>query len=91
MKKNLDKNNYTEIKIEIASFRLLEGAGLAIREKRLRMGMSQVDFAKKIGMTNEWICKIEKGTAPVIKRATWIKISEALNIKADLPELLESI
>jgi len=35
--------------------------GAVIRDKRLRLGLSQADLARKVGVGRQWIVEVEKG------------------------------
>ena len=53
--------------------------GNVIKVKRIQNGMSGIEFAKKIGISNVTLCKIEKGKEnPSLK--TLKKVSDAFGI-----------
>jgi UDP-N-acetylglucosamine 1-carboxyvinyltransferase len=52
--------------------------GLALREMRLRAGLSQRELAERIGSTQSAIARMEKGEAEP-KFGTLGKLAEALN------------
>ena len=53
--------------------------GAVIRDKRLRLGLSQADLARKVGVGRQWIVEVEKGKsgAPL---ALILRTLEALGI-----------
>ncbi|MGB6876489.1 MAG: helix-turn-helix domain-containing protein [Candidatus Acidiferrales bacterium] len=66
---------------EEASMRLRTAVdfGAVIRDKRLRLGLSQADLARKVGVGRQWIVEVEKGKsgAPL---ALILRTLEALGI-----------
>lgn len=49
-----------------------------LKSERVKRGIKQGDFAKKIGITPQHLCRIEKGEVE-LKRSLMIKIAEELN------------
>ena len=60
--------------------------GIAIRQARLKKGISQMEFSKLIGIGNEWLCRIENGNANNTSINTMLKIAEYLetDLKIDI-------
>lgn len=59
----------------------LQSFGLKVKEARNKANLSQKELGEKIGITHEWVCKIEKGKAKVISMPLIDKISEVLDMK----------
>lgn len=56
------------------------GEGLTIKEKREQLGISQKALAKKIGISQSFLCDIEQGRCkPSIDTA--IKLAKELKVK----------
>jgi len=53
--------------------------GIALKGVRLRLGLTQVEMAKKIGITQGDLSKMEKGERPLGKNMA-LKIGKALKI-----------
>jgi len=58
----------------------LKSFGLKVKEERTKAKMTQKDLAEKVGISHEWLCKIEKGKASVISMTLIDKISDALDM-----------
>ena len=54
--------------------------GSKLKAKRLQMGFTQLELAKKIGVSESYICQIEKGKMVSIKQLE--KIAHVLRCKA---------
>lgn len=55
--------------------------GRAIKTARTKAGLSQLGLAKKSGISQEWLCRIEGGHR-VPETGTIIKLARALGIQA---------
>lgn len=60
---------------------LLQSFGVKVKEARTKAKMTQKELADKVGISHEWVCKIEKGKAKVISMTLIDKISNALDMK----------
>lgn len=49
-----------------------------LKSERVKRGIKQGDFAKKIGITPQHLCRIEKGDVE-LKKSLMIKIAKALD------------
>ena len=50
-----------------------------IKKGRMELGYSQVEFADKLGITNDWLSRLENGKAYPSRKLA-LKISKELNI-----------
>ena len=53
--------------------------GAAIRDRRLRAGLTQAALARRVGVGRQWIVKVEKGK-PGVPLALILRALDALNI-----------
>lgn len=53
--------------------------GAAIRDRRLRAGLTQAVLARRVGVGRQWIVKVEKGK-PGVPLALILRAFDALNI-----------
>lgn len=73
----------------------LQSFGVKVKEARTKAKMTQKELAEKVGITHEWVCKIEKGKAKVISMTLIDKISNSLDMKMtwtvvdDLSQMVE--
>jgi transcriptional regulator with XRE-family HTH domain len=73
----------------------LQGFGLKVKEARNKAKLSQKELADKVGITHEWVCKIEKGKAKVISITLIDKICDSLDMNItwsvvdDLPKKIQ--
>jgi len=58
--------------------------GLAVRKKRLQLGLTQKELAEKLSITHEWVNKIENGKANKISLDLVFKLHEELDIESNL-------
>lgn len=55
--------------------------GKAVKSERLIRKLTQKELAIKVGVSHEWICKIEKGKVNTISLNLIQKIKDILDIK----------
>ena len=55
--------------------------GEKVKFFRLQKKLTQKELASKIGITHEWVCKIERGKANNITFSLLISISKNLDVK----------
>lgn len=55
--------------------------GEKVKFFRLQKKLTQKELASKIGITHEWVCKIERGKAKNITFSLLISISKNLDVK----------
>jgi transcriptional regulator with XRE-family HTH domain len=55
--------------------------GEKIKFFRLQKKLTQKELALKIGITHEWVCKIERGKAKNITFSLLVSISKNLDVK----------
>jgi transcriptional regulator with XRE-family HTH domain len=75
----------------------LQQYGDSVRKARKEAKLTQKQLADKVGITHEWICKIEKGKANAISSSLMESIAKALDMKFgftvitdDVQEFVES-
>ena len=67
------------LRLERSNIKEEGGDSLNIKEKRERLGISQKEFAEKVGISQSFLCDIEQGRSkPSIDTA--IKIAQVLNV-----------
>ena len=64
--------SYTELLIDF---------GQKVKNERQKRKLTQKELGNLLGITHEWLCKIEKGRVPTISLQLYHKISEKLNVK----------
>lgn len=69
---NLSENNSKEF---ISKF------GEVVKKQRLSKNLTQKELAEKLGVSHEWICKIEKGKAKTISLNLIHALKECLDLK----------
>ena len=55
--------------------------GEVVKKQRVIKNLTQKELAKQVGVSHEWICKIEKGKAKTISLNLIYKVKEYLEIK----------
>jgi transcriptional regulator with XRE-family HTH domain len=55
--------------------------GEKVKFFRLQKKLTQKELASKIGITHEWVCKIERGKAKNITFSLLVSISKNLDVK----------
>lgn len=55
--------------------------GQRVKSLRLNKKLTQRELAEKIGITHEWVCKIERGKANNITFSLLLSIAEKLDVK----------
>lgn len=55
--------------------------GQIVKERRLSKKLTQKELAEEVGVSHEWICKIEKGKVKTISLALIYAIKEYLELK----------
>ena len=55
--------------------------GEVVKQKRLHKSLTQKQLAEKVGVSHEWICKIEKAKAKTISLTLIYKVKKYLDIK----------
>jgi transcriptional regulator with XRE-family HTH domain len=76
---DLPKKITTKMKtIKKEDISLLKAFGNKVKHGRKEAKLTQRELAEKVGVTHEWVCKIEKGKANSISFTLIAKISEAL-------------
>jgi len=63
--------------------------GAAIRDRRLRAGLTQAALARKVGVGRQWIVEVEKGK-PGAPLALILRTLDALNIILQTGEIARS-
>lgn len=58
--------------------------GKTVRKKRKAQSMTQKDLAHKVGISHEWVCKIEKGKVNVIGWSLIRKINKTLDFDTEI-------
>lgn len=53
--------------------------GLNLKLRRISLGKKQKDIAKNVGITNQYLCKLESGKAKNPSREIMIKLAVELN------------
>jgi transcriptional regulator with XRE-family HTH domain len=69
------------IVIDNLSRSFLVNFGETVKEKRLSKNLTQKQLAKNVGVSHEWICKIEKAKAKTISLTLIYKVKDYLEIK----------
>jgi len=69
------------IVIDNISKSFLVNFGEAVKERRLSKNLTQKQLAKNVGVSHEWICKIEKAKAKTISLTLIYKVKDYLEIK----------
>jgi transcriptional regulator with XRE-family HTH domain len=54
--------------------------GMSVRDARKKNNLTQKELAERMGVTHEWICKIEKGKATRLSIDLIDKITNELDI-----------
>jgi transcriptional regulator with XRE-family HTH domain len=70
--------------IQIMSQKNRSDFGVMIRDRRLKLGLTQVNIAKHVGITSTYLSKIENSVMPPPAEKVVLKLAEALNIKNDI-------
>lgn len=63
---------------------ILKAFGNKVKHGRKSVKLTQKELAEKVGVTHEWVCKIEKGKAKSISFTLIEKISEALGWESNI-------
>lgn len=53
--------------------------GDAIREGRIRAGLTRAELAEQVGVTDRYICHLENGTRNRMRRPPYVALRTALN------------
>lgn len=62
----------------------LQEYGEYVKKHRTDANLTQKQLADKIGISHEWLCKIEKGKAKSVSTSLMDKISNILNMNVQL-------
>ena len=63
---------------------LFQDFGEKVKHHRKKKNLTQLDLAVEVGVSHEWICKIEKGKANVVSLALMRKIAQSLDMPFSL-------
>ena len=55
--------------------------GEKVSKSRKKENLTQKELAEKVGVSHEWICKIEKGKANSLSTSLISKINEILDVQ----------
>jgi DNA-binding XRE family transcriptional regulator len=53
------------VNLRLAKSEIERFGGELVRQYRMRHGLNQRQFAERFGITSVWVCKIERGHAPL--------------------------
>jgi HTH-type transcriptional regulator/antitoxin HipB len=58
--------------------------GNIVRERRLELGLTQAQLAKRIGMSRQWVVGFEGGRAATATIAHLVRVAEELRLDIDV-------
>lgn len=62
----------------------LKTFGQNVRKYRKEAKLSQKELAKKVGISHEWLCKIENGKTSALSVSLMIKLKKELGISTSI-------
>lgn len=60
-----------------------QGIGHYVRDQRRRMGMTQVELAERIGMSQRWVSEVERGLVVVPRQENMLALARVFSVAVE--------